>query len=752
MLKSWLAILILGSAVGLSGLTVAQANQPYASPTPPPVVTANLTVTQVTVPESAGRVVLPLQLTPMSQEAGDYIATFDVSMTQIRNRGTRAVVTLATSRLTVTGGLFGPTTTDIVLNIADDAVVSPDQVFSVTVIPTGLTIFTNAVQEPMEPGSNTLDTALLRRAMPRTLIAGNLQASVTVQNDDVAPPVAPDTVQFFREDYNAREDQGFGDLIVRRSGSGIAEVTVQYQLVPGTAVAGTDYVDQPGQLRWAPGDLADKTLRVVLINDTTAESTERMTVKLLAPVNATLALPLEASLTIADDDAATPAPTPTPNPNPTPTPSPTPADILSGAGQNPTQQSIGAYIGTICATGRPGSAGTAGGADLQARCNDMVGAAIQGDGNVPNALQQVASEEFATQTTAAVETAGVQFGNLYRRLNQLRTGAKGVNVAGLSMRNGENALDGSLLAALWPQGAAAGADEHGFDRWGFFATGSADWGERDPSRRESGFDFETRGLTLGADYRFSDQFVLGAALGYARTDNDISGNGGKIDIDGYSVSLFGTYYQTDNFFVDGVLHYGSSDYENQRAIRYSLLSATGVDQLARSTTESDQYGFSLGAGYIMPQGALTFTSNARLEYVRAEVDAFSETIVNATPGFGLGLQLDDQEVESLTLTLGGQLSYALSRTWGVLLPYASFDWVHEFDDDARRITGKFVSDPGLDQFALATDDPDRDYFTLGFGVAAQFAQGRSAFIQYRTTLGLEDVESDSLSAGIRLEF
>jgi outer membrane autotransporter protein len=116
------------------------------------------------------------------------------------------------------------------------------------------------------------------------------------------------------------------------------------------------------------------------------------------------------------------------------------------------------------------------------------------------------------------------------------------------------------------------------------------------------------------------------------------------------------------------------------------------------------------------------------------------------------LQLSEQEVKSLTLTLGGQVSYAISQTWGVLLPYASFDWVHEFDDDARNVTGKFINDPGLDLFALATDDPDRDYFTLGFGISAQLAQGRAAFLQYRTTLGLDDISSDSISAGIRLEF
>ncbi len=430
-----------------------------------------------------------------------------------------------------------------------------------------------------------------------------------------------------------------------------------------------------------------------------------------------------------------------------------PAETLADASQNPAQAGIGTAVGNACASGLPGASAALEGLDLQNLCNELVGAANSGDPNLTGALQQLAPEEFATQTRVAVDAVGVQFGNVYQRLTQLRAGARGVNVAGLNLYDGHQALNGNLLAALWqPQGQAAGEAISGFERWGLFASGTAGWGERDTTQQEAGFSFDTRGLTFGADYRFSDRFVLGAAYGYSSTDNALNADSGQVDVRGRQFSLFGTYYQADHFALDAVLSYGRNDYDNERRIRYALLFGTPIDQLARSQTEGEQLGLSLGASHTLPMGSWTLTSNARLEYIRAEVEGFGEALDATQPGFGLGLQLDAQEAESLTLALGGQLSYAWSRSWGVLLPYLSFDWVHEFANDAQTLTGTFLNDPGAQPFTLTTDDPDRDYFDLSLGLVTQLTQGRSAFIQYRTTLGLDATESASLSAGFRLEF
>ena len=111
-------------------------------------------------------------------------------------------------------------------------------------------------------------------------------------------------------------------------------------------------------------------------------------------------------------------------------------------------------------------------------------------------------------------------------------------------------------------------------------------------------------------------------------------------------------------------------------------------------------------------------------------------------------------MESLTSILGGQLSYAISTSNGIFTPQLLFEWAHEFKDDSRFITARFLYDPSSTPlpFNLATDAPDRDYFNLGVGLSATFAEGKSAFIFYETNLQREDINLDTISAGLRLTF
>ena len=77
-------------------------------------------------------------------------------------------------------------------------------------------------------------------------------------------------------------------------------VTVNYQAVSGTAIAGQDFTAASGMLTIPAGQLS-KTFNVVITGDTLIEQDETFTVKLSAPTNATLA-DSEATGTIRNDD------------------------------------------------------------------------------------------------------------------------------------------------------------------------------------------------------------------------------------------------------------------------------------------------------------------------------------------------------------------------------------------------------------------------------------------------------------------
>jgi outer membrane lipase/esterase len=177
-----------------------------------------------------------------------------------------------------------------------------------------------------------------------------------------------------------------------------------------------------------------------------------------------------------------------------------------------------------------------------------------------------------------------------------------------------------------------------------------------------------------------------------------------------------------------------------------------VNQTAQGDTNSTQYSFSVGAGYDFNVQGFTITPFGRLEYSRLNVAGYQESINNTANGFGLVLAFDDQDVKSLLSALGAQASYAISTGIGVLLPQVRAEWRHEFKNDARTITSRFIFDPLRTPLALVTDSPDRDFFALGVSLSATFRGGVAAFVSYEAVVGLANVTSNSVVGGVRFEF
>ena len=55
------------------------------------------------------------------------------------------------------------------------------------------------------------------------------------------------------------------------------------------------------------------------------------------------------------------------------------------------------------------------------------------------------------------------------------------------------------------------------------------FGDKDPTTNQIEYDFDTAGITFGLDYRFTDEFVAGLAVGYSNTDAKLGSNDGDLD-------------------------------------------------------------------------------------------------------------------------------------------------------------------------------------------------------------------------------
>lgn len=370
------------------------------------------------------------------------------------------------------------------------------------------------------------------------------------------------------------------------------------------------------------------------------------------------------------------------------------------------------------------------------------------------ALQQIANEETIAPSTLLTETSFGQFGNLFSRLSSLRSGVGGLSVSGLNLNLDGRRVHADALLAPRRGGAAGDGSAADWGRWGAFINGDLGFGEVDATDRENGLEFDGGGVTAGLDYRLNDNAVVGAALGYTTLDADFDRaatvSGGKVEADGYTVAVYGSYF-SGGFYVDGIVGYGSNDYDLSRRIVIPTNSDDpanqGANRTATADTESGQFALSLGAGYMIDSGALSYGPYARLSYLDGEIDAYREQ-----GAAGLNLAVDEQDVESLVTVLGGQVAYASSQSFGVVQPYARLEWHHELRNDSQLIRAQYVFDPRDNPLVVRTDSPDRNYFLLGLGASAVFQGGVQGFASYETTLGLDDVDDHRFTLGARFEF
>ncbi len=378
--------------------------------------------------------------------------------------------------------------------------------------------------------------------------------------------------------------------------------------------------------------------------------------------------------------------------------------------------------------------------ELLARCVDIVKAS---GSDVITALRSLAPDEAAAQGRMGNSFAQQQLGNIGARLAALRSGATGLGLSGLSFNIKGRFVPGSVFAQALEADArnATPVDLPQIaPKWSGFVSGTVGGGDKTHTASEEGFNFHTRGLTAGADYRYSSATVLGGALGYARSDVDLDANGGGLDASGISLSLYGTYYSTQNFYLDAVLNYAANDYRQTRNITY-------FQKTARSDTQGKLLALSVGGGYeFTARSGASAEVSLRLHRIASTIDGYTETGANE-----LNLTLRDQYIQVFSSSLGTRGSWPLSLKWGVLIPQIDLSWEHELNDGAHQIKGNFVNDQFATTFAFKTDNPDRNYFQLGLGASAVIPGGKTAFLQYQTTLGRAQYRDFNVALGARVE-
>ena len=338
-------------------------------------------------------------------------------------------------------------------------------------------------------------------------------------------------------------------------------------------------------------------------------------------------------------------------------------------------------------------------------------------------FQNIVPEETLAPMSIATNTSSVNLSAINSRLGKIRSGG------------------------------GAGDDLFSATRLGFFISGTGGFGELDKSVEQDAADFNTQGVITGFDYKLSENLIVGLAGSYSFFDLDFDKNvdvaGGSVEADSYSVTAYSNYAFGTGGYVEGVFTYGWSDYDLNRGI--VIDSNTAVEKLnltAVADPEGEQFSISLASGYDFNAGSFSYGPYARISYFETKIDSYNESGAG-----GLNLHVGEHDGDSLETVLGGQLTYAQSYSWGVLVPHAKAEWHHEYKNSSRSFDVTYVNDPrsNANVYRSTTGSPDRDFANLSAGFSAQLKHGFQAFFDYQTILGLNDIETHKFSAGIRVE-
>ncbi|AVF40216.1 autotransporter outer membrane beta-barrel domain-containing protein [Pandoraea apista] len=279
-----------------------------------------------------------------------------------------------------------------------------------------------------------------------------------------------------------------------------------------------------------------------------------------------------------------------------------------------------------------------------------------------------------------------------------------------------------------------GDDARDDKRFAYWTAGSVDFGFANIAAQRSGFKFTTGGGTLGADYRFSDHFSLGAGVGYGHDSTDIGSSGTRNTGDSYSGALYASFRPIPTLFVDAVAGFGSLSFNSRRWVVDSNDFASG------KRTGQQVFG-SVSAGYEYRSEDWLFSPYGRMTASRSTLDQYSET------GAGLNaLTYFKQNVNTLSGTLGVRAGFSKATRIGIVSPYIRVELQHDFN--GQSVAGLAYADiAGSGPVYFVSGSPyGSDRVQVGFG--AKLRAGVLAFgLDYSVTTGM-----GGLQQGVRLTF
>ena len=353
--------------------------------------------------------------------------------------------------------------------------------------------------------------------------------------------------------------------------------------------------------------------------------------------------------------------------------------------------------------------------------------------NLPGDFDKISPEGLTAFYEITFSNANIQRLTLEGRLDELRNGSTGfssnmkvngatVNLEDRADANGKGAVVEPILQHS-PE-----------NRWGVWVTGFGDFVNVDGDGNANGYDFTTGGVSLGVDYRITDQLAIGVMGDYSHTWTSLKPSG-DIEVDSGRGGLYATWFNR-GFYLNGAIYGGHNTYESGRS---------GLGGMANGSTEGAEWSTFISGGDDFHFGQLAVGPIAALQYTYVQIDGFNEKSSLAP------LNIHSDSAESLRSDLGFRAFYLWQIGKILVEPSLKAAWEHEYKYSALPITADFAGIPGPSATFFGPNE-GHDSAIVSAGVSIQLTPAISTYVNYDGQLGRGNYDSNAVTGGVRITF
>jgi uncharacterized protein YhjY with autotransporter beta-barrel domain len=268
--------------------------------------------------------------------------------------------------------------------------------------------------------------------------------------------------------------------------------------------------------------------------------------------------------------------------------------------------------------------------------------------------------------------------------------------------------------------------------------GTVDFGQRNANGQQEGFRFTTNGISMGADYRLSDQLTIGVGTGYSRDRSDIGENGSKSVGQSVVATVYGSFRPTPNIFVDGMLGYGALNFDSTRYV-------TDDGSFATGQRGGNQLFVALSSGYEFRGNSWMWSPYGKLDLASTTLGQYTEAAAGNN-----ALTYFKQSVRTSSGTLGLRTEGQYLSRVGMWTPRGRIEYRRQFSGAGQAgISYADLASSGP-AYVIRSDDSFTGNWTAGIGMRLLLAGGTSFIVDYSSNLNVGQGRYSSMLFGINM--